>query len=1544
MLRKLISSVLVISMLLGLQTSATFASDETSTGSARQMEYLTRGAIGASIDGNIYLSWRLLGTEPMDTKFNIYCNNEKIVEELDNTNYTHIGGNSSNKYQISAVINGVEQARSNDVTILEGHRDSSWKNSPYAYMDIPITAPKPNNCSYYDANDASVGDLDCDGEYEIVLKWNPDNAKDNSQSGVTGNVYIDAYKMDGTLLWRIDLGRNIRAGAHYTQYMVYDFDGDGKAEVAMKTAPGSKDGQGKYVTEAGVSSEIKNADNSKSYINSKGFILDGPEYLTIFDGQTGSAMQTINYKPNRTDEKFWGDKSASQGNRVDRFLAGVAYLDGVHPSLLMCRGYYARSAVTAYDWDGKNLTERWAYDTGDNKSDKFFGQGHHQLSVADLDNDGRDEIIYGSAALDDDGSFLHATGWGHGDALHVSDFNNDGEQEIFNVQEDAPNCGTGFRKADGTVLWKKYASDDTGRGVIANMSPKYGVLAWSSQGIWYDEDDLGSDGNPKKKYFAYDIDGNEVKFSGNSNCSPNFAIYWDGDLYRELADGDRILKWNDNTGLDRLWTISNNNPVSVNNTTKNNPCLQADLFGDWREEYVMRKSDNSALRIFTSITPTDYKLTTFMHDSQYRCAIAWQNVGYNQPPHPSYYIGPDKTEYAQQNIKTAYNNIVSFKVTTDGTTAVEGAKIELDNGAVIITDKDGVAETPILAGEYKYTIKCSGYESVKGNFTITTDEKTKNITVDNMSIKTKCDITVSYLTENGTKIQPSSTLEPVAINSAFTLDEQYKEDIVDSNNVVYEYNPNLSDDITFDKLTDDVEIKLVFDKKNIQQPFGKEYFRTNFAKDGFNPNSTKHGFKATGEATYGTNNGVKCGTYAIGDNTITINLPEGTSNFITEFDMAYNPTDTSAGGAVYGITPYSGKLTGPTIGIRLNGQKTPQFAYFAGGSNYKAVGNITENKMYRYILECDGTKMYLTVGDLATGEVVQDKFEIAGLRNISDVSTQSIDKFTFNRGTGSGNANLSISNFRVYQVGGPNDISWKNKDNIVANLPSQTDLSPENFKFVTGVKGYSIDIPKNEISYELQNDDGTTVSAEKGVSIDEKGVLNVTENAVKATYKVICKYKDTEIKNYSVNVIRSGLVELYNSENDETGDFFKYNGKDGADLSYAKGQWTFNQNSNDGGREFFGEFPSFETGEATLKFTFSTGGTKSDAGEWGWTDREYDYEIQFLDADYDGQNAKEHTSLAFSQKYAAKAQEAQFYTGASNEKSNINTAANAVGTFSDSNGITARSATTWNVTVNFNFDNNTATFDILNAEGAGYRYTDVPINGGFKTLRFVSNSNSSTGKVQWKPTLKGVSYTRYGYEPSEVNADTIKVNGGKNKISVNFDKPYDGDLPVTYKVSLVDPQTGKVAYQKDSDVIPVVFDDVTAGDYKYNVAVTVSNLKADSNEAVAGPFEGTVIDQYPIKASVEGTPSLENGKLTFKAKVTNSSDATNGVICAILYDSNGAVVDKAYSEKDIATGDNYCDFDLRTSGKENVTLKLFIWDSLENMQPIYGAKAFVGNY
>ncbi|MCG5451749.1 cellulose binding domain-containing protein [Micromonospora sp. NIE111] len=565
-----------------------------------QMEKLDRGLVSVRSGSGNLVSWRLLGTETSGVAFNLYRGSTKVNASpiTGATNYLDNGAAAGSAYTVRAVVGGTEQAASAPALQFGA-----------GYLDVPLQVPAggstPSGESYsYSASDASVGDLNGDGTYEIVLKWEPSNAKDNSQSGYTGNVYVDAYTITGTRLWRVDLGRNIRAGAHYTQFQVYDYDGDGRAEVAMKTADGTRSGTGQLI-----------GSSSADHRNSSGYVLSGPEYLTMFNGQTGAIASTVTYDPPRGTVSSWGD---SYGNRVDRFLAGTAYLDGQRPSLIMARGYYTRAVIAAWDFRNGTLTKRWTFDSNSSGNGAAAGQGNHQLSVADVDADGRQEIVYGAATIDDNGRLLHSTGNGHGDALHVGDLDpGRAGLEVFKVDEDASKPSSYFADArTGQVLWSTPASGDNGRGVSADIwagSP--GAESWSSA--------VAGLANTR---------GQNV---GRKPSSANFLAWWDGDPVRELLDGTKIDKY----GTGGETRLLDGSQVASNNGTKSTPALSGDILGDWREEVIWRTTDSRALRIYSTPTPTSTRIYTLMHDPQYRVAIAWQNTAYNQPPHPGFFIG-----------------------------------------------------------------------------------------------------------------------------------------------------------------------------------------------------------------------------------------------------------------------------------------------------------------------------------------------------------------------------------------------------------------------------------------------------------------------------------------------------------------------------------------------------------------------------------------------------------------------------------------------------------------------------------------------------------------------------------------------------------------------------------------------------------------------------------------------------------------------------------------------------------------------------------------
>lgn len=571
----------------------------------RNMEFLNRGMVGLkTTDKSVFLSWRLLGTDDYETAFTLYRQQGDGPKQKLNRTPLIKGTNFLDqtvdlKQEVIYTLALVQAGKEVEVDKITLTKDQQIQQ----YLNIPLRTP-----AGYTPGDVSVGDLDGDGSYELIVHQTG-IAHDNAHNGITSEPIFQAYQLDGTFLWEINLGKNIREGAHYTQFMVYDLDNDGRAELVCKTADGTRDGLGKIIGNPLADWR----DTVRTSINF-GRILTGPEFLTVFDGLTGEAVSTVDYLPGREDLRSWGD---TNGNRGDRYLAAVAYLDGENPSVIMTRGYYERTALAAWDFKDKKLVSRWVFDTKGRKH-PYSGQGYHSLSVADVDQDGRDEIVFGSMVIDDQGKGLYSTGLGHGDALHVGDLDPDRPGlEIFGIHElKGGRKGIGVSLLDaknGELLFKNAIDQDVPRGVAENIDPNHrGAYLW-----WLGSKDM------------YDTKGNMV---GVAPGSTNFLIWWDEDLSRELLNSNYIEKYN--TGI--IFTAEGASSI---NGTKKTPNLSADILGDWREELILRTNDNQNLRIYTTIIPTDHRIYTLMHDPQYRLSIAWQNVAYNQPPHTGYYLG-----------------------------------------------------------------------------------------------------------------------------------------------------------------------------------------------------------------------------------------------------------------------------------------------------------------------------------------------------------------------------------------------------------------------------------------------------------------------------------------------------------------------------------------------------------------------------------------------------------------------------------------------------------------------------------------------------------------------------------------------------------------------------------------------------------------------------------------------------------------------------------------------------------------------------------------
>lgn len=629
---------------------------EADAASGYVVENLDRGISAISTGSGMMVSWRFLADDSDNSIFKLYRNNALIYTSNagNATCYLDKDGKSTDTYKVETVESG---------TVVSS--DTCAMQSGSNYLEVKLDVPKAQTSGItYSPNDCTVGDVDGDGQYELFVKWDPSNSKDNSQKGKTDKVFIDCYKIDGTKLWRIDLGVNIRAGAHYTQMLVADYDLDGLAEMVCKTADGTVDGVGNVI-----------GDSSKDYRNSNGYILSGPEYYTLFEGSTGKALDTVDYNPGRGTVSKWGD---SYGNRVDRFLGAVAYLDGVKPSAVTVRGYYTRMTACAYDVVNKKLVQKWYFDTGNDKTKPGYGDGNHNCMPADVDNDGKQEIVLGATCLDDDGSVLWCLNTGHGDAMHLGDLLPDRNGlELWICHEDKPYGVSLVDASNGKTIFHKDGDADTGRCCAANV--------WA--------------GNDGAEFWGL---GNDV-FDGSGNTlscrrpAVNFLSYWDGDLEREILDGytDKPATISKMKNDGTLTTILSTDGAYTCNTTKGTPCLSADIFGDWREELIVRASDSKSLRIYCTPYETDYRITTLMHDPQYRNQVAGQNISYNQPPHTSFYLASNYKLPERPNVSVLDDGIV-IPPSPVFTPAVltEGAvyMIQNENSGLYMEVKDANAE------------------------------------------------------------------------------------------------------------------------------------------------------------------------------------------------------------------------------------------------------------------------------------------------------------------------------------------------------------------------------------------------------------------------------------------------------------------------------------------------------------------------------------------------------------------------------------------------------------------------------------------------------------------------------------------------------------------------------------------------------------------------------------------------------------------------------------------------------------------------------------
>ena len=588
----------------------------------RFTDKLDRGLVAVKTTKGVYCSWRIQADEYYDVKYNLYRDGTKVnAEPLDVSNFTDTSGSESSQYTVKAVLNGVEQQASKAATVFKSN-----------YKEIKIKHDASLKATY-EPNDACCADVDGDGEVEILMKFN--NKEEAEQlypkngptiDGVATKEYsmLACLKQDGTVLWWVNCGPNMGDFQNNEQNIVgYDWDMDGKAEVVMRLEEGSTVHMADGTTYT-IGANGKNGSSWTNYREPKGsgsvewFTHYGKEFLWYCEGATGKPYQCIEFPLKRledgeTDLKAaWGD---GYGHRSSKYFFGAPYLDGKHPSIFLGRGIYTRHKFIAYDVDPKNhdLKVRWKW-TNNQPGSPWYGQGYHNYIVADVDWDGRDEIVWGSMVIDDNGKGLSTTGLGHGDAQHIGDFNPYIHgQEMFACNEDNPS--NNYRDATTSkIYYRKTDTNDDGRCLAGNFYNDFpGAVGHSAHDT------------------PISTVTNEHVNTNTNGLSMNFRIYWDGDLLEECFNNTEVTK----PGVGTIATFLG---AYSNNSTKATPCYQGDIFGDWREEVIERTADNN-IRIYTTNEPTKWRNYSLWYDHQYRNGMVWQPCGYNQPPHASYFLG-----------------------------------------------------------------------------------------------------------------------------------------------------------------------------------------------------------------------------------------------------------------------------------------------------------------------------------------------------------------------------------------------------------------------------------------------------------------------------------------------------------------------------------------------------------------------------------------------------------------------------------------------------------------------------------------------------------------------------------------------------------------------------------------------------------------------------------------------------------------------------------------------------------------------------------------
>ncbi|MCH5185685.1 MAG: hypothetical protein J1F64_06120 [Oscillospiraceae bacterium] len=696
----------------------------------KQAEYLKRGTVAVKADEGVLVSWRFKGTDDPSTSFNVYRDGKKIAH-TERTCFLDANGTDGSVYYVLPVLNGneVDEDKTEASVLTKG------------YLSIPVKQYEKGD---YDINDASVGDLDGDGEYEIVVRRNP---ADMELATRVAYPLVEAYRLDGTHMWTIDIGPNEICDIDIN-ILVYDFDGDGKAEVVLRSFEGTVDGAGNKIGD-------ENGDGKENYEYSiqkfpdRQYLSEGPEFLSVYEGATGKETARCDLVPKRDPLSSWSSAYpdvARLTKRASHYLFAAAYLNGETPSIVLLRGAWDGVKLAAWDYKNGKITELWQYDSSpDSRPDNLYGAGYHSLAVADIDFDGKDEILSGAGAIDDNGKFMYATHannvkLGHGDAFDVAKMDPNFDGYYIWACHETKNLPANIDLHDartGQVLFGYSKPKDTGRSRAADIDP-------TSEGweVW------GSTGTPLQSYKGVELAGWNVHFrdaNGNivtnkdAGIEPteeikaedpaeltvpmNMKMYWDGDLLSELVDHVTVYKWNwENKEVDILWEDTE---CASNGGTKGQNVLTADIFGDWREEIIFRTADNKEMRIYSTDIPTDYRMPSLIHDITYREAVAWQNNHYNQPTNTSFYFGAETTKvpvpaiYTQNGSSKEVNPVYASDKTykdmdilvtkedelfdkagdSDAVVLKIGSPNAINGDTVSVIDPDNTSVTPIIVND-----------------------------------------------------------------------------------------------------------------------------------------------------------------------------------------------------------------------------------------------------------------------------------------------------------------------------------------------------------------------------------------------------------------------------------------------------------------------------------------------------------------------------------------------------------------------------------------------------------------------------------------------------------------------------------------------------------------------------------------------------------------------------------------------------------------------------------------------------------------------------